>query len=118
MSDYALFIGWGNAVRGRERQAQQVFNEAVELYARLQREGTIEGFDAFILEPHGGDLGGFFVVRGERERLARLRVSEEIERLNMRAELIVEGFGVVGAVTGERLAQNMALWAEQLEELA
>ena len=46
MADAALFVGWGNAVRGRERQALSVFGEAAEFYGRLQQAGEIEGPEA------------------------------------------------------------------------
>jgi hypothetical protein len=29
MADEALFIGWGEVVRGRERKAVDVFNESI-----------------------------------------------------------------------------------------
>jgi hypothetical protein len=37
MADSGLFIGFGTPVRGRERQASKVFNEAFEYYSRLQQ---------------------------------------------------------------------------------
>ena len=48
-------------------------------------------------EAHGGGLDGFFLLRGDQDRLARIRSSEEFERLTVRAQLIVENFGIVGA---------------------
>ena len=59
MADSGLFIGFGLPVRGRERQAIRVFNEVFEYYSRLQEQGEIESFEPVLLEPHGGDLGGF-----------------------------------------------------------
>jgi hypothetical protein len=62
-------------------------------------------------------LGGFFLLRGEQDKLARVRNSEEFERYTARGELIVENIGVVSAVLGERLMSQMAMFAEQVEEL-
>ncbi len=118
MADSGLFIGFGLPVRGRERQAVQVFNEAIGLYAKLQQQGEIESFEPVFLEPHGGDLGGFFLLRGDREKLARIRAGEDFARLNMRASLVVETLGVVGADLGERIAAEMASYEEQVAELA
>jgi hypothetical protein len=39
MAGEALFIGWGAVVRGREKQALQVFQESMGYYGRLQQEG-------------------------------------------------------------------------------
>lgn len=33
----------------------------------------IESFEAVILEPHGGDLAGFILIRGSQDKLAQLR---------------------------------------------
>ena len=117
MADAGLFVGFGNPVRGREREAIQVFNETIEYYARLQQQGEIESFEPVFLAPHGGDLGGFILVRGDREKLGRVQASDEFQRLSMRADLIVEGFGIVGADLGERVAAQMAVYQEQVADL-
>jgi hypothetical protein len=117
MADSALFLGFGAPVRGRERQAIKVFGEAFEYYSRLQQEGEIESFEPVILEPHGGELGGFFLLRGDQDKLARIRSSEEFERRTARADLIVENLGIVSAVLGDRLMSQLAVYGEQVEEL-
>ena len=117
MADSGLFIGFGAPVRGRERQATKVFNEAFEYYARLQQEGEIESFEPVLLEPHGGELDGFFLLRGDQDKLARIRSSEEFERLTVRAQLIVENLGIVGAALGGRLMSQLAVFGAQVEEL-
>src|SRR5439155_17094430 len=103
MGDWALFIGWQQPSRGREREAIDVFNEALSYYAGLQEEGAIDSFEPVFLEPHGGDLGGFILVRGDREQIARIGTSDECIRRNTRATLVVDGFGVVGATAGARV---------------
>jgi hypothetical protein len=117
MADSALFIGFGAPVRGRERQAITVFGEGFEYYTRLQQEGEIESFEPVLLEPHGGELGGFFLLRGDRDKLARIRGSEEFERLTARAQLIVEDIGIVSGALGERLMNQMSIFSKQVEEL-
>jgi hypothetical protein len=117
MADSGLFIGFGVPVRGREQQAIAVFNEAFEYYSRLQQEGEIESFEAVLLEPHGGDIGGFFLLRGEQDKLAGIRGSEEFARQTARAQLIADNIGVVSAALGERLTSQMSVFGQQLEEL-
>ena len=108
MANAALFIGWGQVARGRERQALQVFNELVQYHAGLQQRGEIESFEPVALEPRGGDLQGFALVRGDREKLNRLRHSEEFLRLVNRGIFCVDGIGVVGAYIGEGLQKLYA----------
>lgn len=117
MADSALFIGFGFPVRGRERQSLKVFNEVSDYYSRLQQQGEIESFEPVLLEPHGGELGGFFLLRGDQDKLSRVRGSEEFEQLTLRAELIVDNVGVTGAVIGDRLMSQMSVFARQIEEL-
>jgi hypothetical protein len=118
MAEFGLFVGWGGPVRGRESKAATVFNEAAEFWGRQQQQGEIESWEAVFLEPHGGDLAGFFLIRGERDKLARIRFSDEVLRLNLRAGHIVESFGVVGAELGERIGSSMQEWLSYAEELS
>ena len=108
MADYALFVGWGEVVAGREHQAAGVFGETMAYFGRLQQEGQISGVEPFFLEPHGGDLGGFFLVRGEHEALARVRASDEFGRVILRAGMVAHHIGVVSAFTGEELNRQLA----------
>jgi hypothetical protein len=117
MADSALFIGFGTAVRGRERQAVTVFGEVFGYYNRLQQEGEIESFEPVLLEPHGGDLAGFFLLRGDAEKLARVRASAEFERFTLRGDLVVEHVGVIGAVLGDRLVAQLGAFGEQVADL-
>lgn len=113
----ALFIGWGPAVHGREQQALQVFNEALEYFGGLQQQGQIEAFEPVALEPHGGDLYGYLLVRGDPESLSRVRASEEFRRIIQRGGLVVENMGVVTAFVGDDLNQQFASFQQQVSEL-
>jgi hypothetical protein len=117
MSDYALFTGWGEVVRGREEKAVEVFNETIAYYGKLQSEGMIESVEPWFLAPHGGDLAGFMIVRGEREKLDEVVRSPEFERLQTRVTMIVDGAGTIPAVTGESLARQMAQFQEASSDL-
>ena len=65
---------------------------------------------------HGGDLGGFFLIRGEREQLQKLRAQEEFRRINTRATLVVDGFGVIDAHVGGGLHSQLSIYREQVQE--
>jgi hypothetical protein len=117
MATGALVIGWGPTVRGRELKALQVFNEAIQFYTRLQQQGTIESFEPVALEPHGGDLNGFLILRGDREKLNALRSSEEFLHLTNRAAQIVDNLGVITAFIGEELQRQFADFGTQAAEL-
>jgi hypothetical protein len=117
MAGEALFLGWGPIVRGREEIGLRVFQETLEYYGRLQSEGQIDSFEPVLLAPHGGDLGGFILLRGERSRLDQIRAGDEFERLVARAGSVVDNVGVITAYTGESLGQTMARFQEASQEL-
>ena len=117
MADSAIVMGWGEPIRGREKVSATVFAEAIELWGRLQAEGAIESWETYFLEPHGGDLNGFFLLKGERGKLAEVRTRDELDRIVTRGTMVVCNFGVVGASTGARIEQDMARYLEAAGEL-
>lgn len=112
MAGEAIFIGWGQVVRGREQKAFEVFNDSVAYWGSLQQEGRIESVEVTILEPHGGDLAGFAVLKGDPAKLDELRRDEEFTRVTARAANVIDSLGVVNAATGERLGQQMGIFQQ------
>src|SRR5919205_1840502 len=117
MAEAALFVGWGAPVRGREAKSLDVFGQSVEFWGHLQQQGRIESFEVVLLYPHGGDLAGFSLLRGTHEQLNDVGGDEEFLRLITRAGLIVEGLGVVRAVLGEGLEQQIGMFQQATQEL-
>jgi hypothetical protein len=118
MADSALFIGWGTPVRGREAKSSTVFGEAVALWTKLQSEGVIESWAAYFLGPHGGDLEGFFLLHGDREKLALASASDEMTHTLERAAMVVDRLGVVPALTGAAIESGMERYLANASELA
>jgi hypothetical protein len=118
MTGDALFLGWGPVVRGREVKAVEVFQETLAFYNKLQEEGRIDSFEPVLLAPHGGELGGFILLRGSRESLDEVRSSDEFQRFVTRANAIVDDIGVIDAYAGEALGRQMATFREVSEEMS
>lgn len=116
MADRMLFIGWNQPVRGMEERAIGTFNDAIGLYGRMQQDGRIESFDVLLLGPHGGDLDGFVILRGDRKALGDVRFSDEFERLVARATAIVDSVGVIPAYGGDALAGQVNLLEQVADE--
>jgi hypothetical protein len=108
MAGDALFIGWGQIVRGRESEALENFNESVAYWNSLKENGTVESLDIVFLTPHGGDLAGFALMQGDGAKIDEVRRSDEFLGHITRANLIVDSIGVVNAFTGEALGQQVA----------
>ncbi len=109
----ALFVGWGSIIAGREKVAARVLAEAMQYLTRLEREGRIESVEVVLLEPHGGDLEGFVLVKGERDAIARLRVDPEFVEVIVGVQLVHARVGVVGAYTGAEMLSLLELWDRQ-----
>lgn len=107
MADFGLFIGFSFPVRGREEGATKVFGEFVQYFTAQAHQGNIESFEPVFVQPHGGDLGGFFLVRGDRAKLDQMVASEEFGRLTIRAQTAVDGFGVVNCTMGQELQRQI-----------
>lgn len=117
-SDFGLFIGFGLVKSGREQQALEVFGEAQQYNEKLKQRGEIESYETVLLELHGGDLGGFTLLRGTADKLNRLRYEdEEFQRLVSRASLVVDDFGVVGAAIGDRIRKQMGIFEQSVRSL-
>jgi hypothetical protein len=118
MAGDALFLGWGPVVRGRELKALEVFQETLEYYGKLQQEGKLEGFEPVLLNPHGGDLAGFVLIRGERAALDQIAAGADFRRLLARAAAVADNVGVIAAYGGEAIAQQLTAFRTASEELA
>ena len=113
METGALFVGWGSIISGREEAAARVLGEAMQYLERLKGEGTIADLEVVLLEPHGGDLEGFVLVKGEREAIARLRIDPEFVKTIVGVQLVHQKVGVVGAHTGAAMGSLLRMWSEQ-----
>ncbi len=117
MASAAIFVGWGSTIVGREQQAYRIFNEAIQYFGRLQQQGRIESFEPVQLEPHGGDLAGCCIVRGDRAKLSEMRFGEEFQQLINKATLVVENFGVIDAHIGEDMQRGYEQYQQAVREI-
>lgn len=118
MATAGIFVGWSTPVRGREEAGLEVFNEALAFESQLQEEGAIESFEVVLLSPHGGGLNGFILVRGSEDQIAAVRQRDDFRRINARASLVVDDFGVIDASLGEGIAEQLSNYRDQVSDLA
>jgi hypothetical protein len=110
MSSNAIFFAWNRSLPGRERISAEHFNEFVSYVGGLQKAGSIQSFEVVFLNTHGGDMNGFFLIRGDSARLDQVMGSDDWNRHMMRAQLHLDGAGAVRGVTGEPVMKRMDLW--------
>jgi len=117
MAKGAIFIGWGDTLPGYREKGLKVFNDAMQFNKRMQQQGEIDGFEPVLLDYHGGDLSGYVLIRGDRDKLGRLRMNPEFENLNHRAALVVKNYGVIDAFFGDEMQRRLADYQKQVSDL-
>jgi len=67
-----------------------------------------------LLEPSGGELNGFFLIRGEPSKLAALVGSHEWVQHQVRAMLHLHGMAILRGVTGPSVTEWMEMWMKAI----
>ena len=114
MSSNVVFFAWNRPIPGRERLSAEHFEEFVRYLGGLQKQGTIESFDPVLLDSHGGDMNGFFLIKGESAKLDALLSGKDWVTHMTRALLHLEGSGAVRGVTGKSLTERMDFWRKSI----
>jgi hypothetical protein len=114
MANHALFVGWNVPVRGREKEASMLFQRSLEYYGQLQAKGTIESFEPVVLGRHGGDMNGYVLLRGDQNKLDKLRHEPDFIDLVLECGNLVDGFGVTEAYINDGLADIMMRWNKSI----
>lgn len=100
----ALYLCWGHAVPGREQKSLEVFMQAMEFNASLEKKGQITAHRTYITTTGSMErFGGFMVLEGSVEQLRQVIDSDEWKSLRLRAEHVVRGIDVVHCVTGAEI---------------
>jgi len=114
MANHALFLGWNRPTVGREQQALKLWEKSMEYYNKLQADGRIESFEPVLLASHGGDLNGFILIRGDREKLNAIRNEDTFLNFTVEADYCLGDFGIISAYIGEGLADIFTRWAKHI----
>jgi hypothetical protein len=114
MGTNLVFFAWNRSIPGRERISAEHFRDFSQYVAGLQQKGVIQSSEVVFLDPHGGDLNGFFLIRGDTAKLDALMANPEWVTHMTRAGLHLEGSGHVRGVTGAQVLERMELWTKTI----
>jgi hypothetical protein len=104
----ALYLCWGHAVPGREQKSLEVFSQAIEFNANLEKKGKIAAHRTYITTTGCMErFGGFMVLEGTVEQLREVIDSDDWKNLRLRAEHVVKGIDVVHCVTGAEIGKTV-----------
>jgi hypothetical protein len=109
-------MGWNRPVAGREKQAMELFQSSLAFWQKKQQAGVIQSFEPVLITAHGGDLNGFFLVKGEPAKLDALQHDKEYVNLVMQIALALEGFGAIRAYHGDALMGVMQDWGKLIQQ--
>ena len=117
MTKGVLFIHWGYPAPGLTAKALRLFAEGTEFWKRKQAEKAIDSFEPMFLEYVGSDLNGFMLIRGDRDKLAALRMDPEFVAHIMKANTLLPHYGVVEAFVGEELQRRFGDYEKALAQV-
>jgi hypothetical protein len=109
-----IFFAWNRSIPGREQVSGAHFNEFVAYLGAQAQAGAIHGFDVVFLDQHGGDMNGFFLIRGDSGALDALSASQEWLEHMTRAALHLQESGAVRGVSGDGVGARMELWTKHI----
>ncbi|MDX1415424.1 MAG: hypothetical protein R3293_14605 [Candidatus Promineifilaceae bacterium] len=116
MGNRVIFYGWNRSIPGREQVSAAHFQEYIGYLNGLQESGAIDSWEVIFLAPHGGDLNGFFLIRGNQEQLSALQASEEYLTHVTRGSLHLEGSGAIRGSTGEAVMEEFGRWMANIPQ--
>jgi hypothetical protein len=108
MSNAAIYIRWGRGTVGRETKGLEVFSQALEYYASLEKQKKIAAHRTYIAT-NGSmhQLAGFILLEGEVAQLREVVDSDEFRSLLLRATQVVEELEVVHMNTGDEVQKSV-----------
>ncbi len=115
MANMGIMVGWNRAVTGREGHTLAKFGEYVVYLSRLQAEKYIESFEPVLTRPHGGDLNGFFLIRGNRDKFNELRETDHWKDWEVWGAYNMVGFGIVECLLGADMTDSLQRFGKLLK---
>lgn len=117
MANSAIFVGWQKAQAGYEAVSLELFTRFIGNLQKWQKEGRLETFEVAALEAHGGDLGGFALIKGDRAKLDALVHDDEWQSEWVKGMVMMNGLGLCEAYIGDGLAKRMGFFQQSLAAL-
>jgi hypothetical protein len=109
-----VVFGWNRAVPGREGLAGELFGVAMAYYEKLRASNSIQSYEAIFLDRHGGDLNGFFLIKGTHAQIDTMLSSDEFRDLVFRADHYLQGVGVITGYHGNPINDLMQTWIKTI----
>jgi hypothetical protein len=106
--DSALILKYGRLVPGREQQAIELFAETTEWFEGQLKAGVITYYEPFFFATGEFETeAGFWIVKGEQEKLWTLVQDERYRWLMVKAQFVVDHLGLEWLLVGDQIPQQI-----------
>lgn len=104
-----------NTATASNKPSSKHFHDFDAYLNGLQHDEIIESYQVVFLNRKAGDeVNGFFWIHGSSEQLSTVYSSPEWHDLVVKSSIYLEGFGVIGGVTGELVMKRMDRWNRRI----
>jgi hypothetical protein len=110
----AILFGWNTVVVGRESIAGELFAHTVNFFEKLKTTNLLESYETVFVNAHGGDLNGFFLLKGTHVQLDTLKSSDEFIDITLRAGMCLTNVGVIDSFVGPVINDMMSRWMKSI----
>ena len=117
--EIGLITKYGKLVPGREQQAIELFTETKQFLEEQFKAGFITYYEPFFYGT--GDLeadAGFWLVKGERDKLLKVMETETYRWLMVKAQFVVEHLRVEWLTVGEGIPDQIERVSKAAVEFA
>jgi hypothetical protein len=113
MAEHAHVTAWAGVKAGRERDALELWTDAITLYEKAKANGQIEDYETILFQPTGGAMpNGIITLWGTTAQVDAFARDPERMRLQARAMMLLDGLTETGGVRGGALLELMGLFDE------
>ena len=118
MGDYAHVTAYGAIRVGREKQALELWADAIDFYEKAQANGLIDSYEIKVFLPSGGALPtGMITLWGSQDQIDAIARDEDRMKLALRAGLVVEDLVESRASRGAALFEGVDRFQDAVSTL-
>jgi hypothetical protein len=119
MGDYAHVTAWRGIRTGRERQAMELWGEALTFYEKAKANSLIDDYEVQLFMPSGGALpNGMILLYGSQDQVDAIARNDERGRLQAKAGLLLDGLVETSMIRGAAVLEGIGTFNEVVEELS
>ena len=113
--DGGIRVAWGKVRDGREKQALELFQDAVTYYGKKMADGKVTYFEPFfLLTGDQSENTGFFIVKAPIAEIFTILDEEEFKQLNTRAYSLLDHFRIDLLTVGEGIEAQLKRYEKSL----